>query len=285
MAKIHISEDVWRDLSHDQRILYHYCAGIDSGNIPDRHAKLKIGPLNHARWITLAARLLALYVRSEKPSKAQRRIVQFILHVYGPTWFQIKRSGQLSDSPKILHAAIKSCQHLKDEEVEMITRKVFSRTSYCLLPENFMFALLNEPSQRMKALSLIIESREARNHLRVRSVPQINWNAEDWWDLVELPDPSIHVEPPCVRSIPLEDLKKFKENPSNLSAYLPKLPSHSQSVERAVKLVSAASSVVYGEESRHKTIVIQSKCHKIRPAFESKGQYQAGFEELFCLTI
>jgi len=285
VAKIHLSEDVWKDLSHDQQILYHYCDGIDKGSMPDSHAKLKIGPLNHARWITLAARLLALYVRSKKPTKALTRIVQFILRVYGPTWFQIKRSGQLSDSPKILHSAIKSCQHLKDEEVEIITRKVFSRTSYCLLPENFMFALLNEPSQRTKALSLIIESRGISNHVRVRTVPQINWNAGDWWDLIELTDPSIHIEPPCMRLIPLDDLKNFKENPTSLSAYLPKLPSHSQSVERAVKLVSTACSVVYGEENRHKTIVTQSKCHEIRPAFESKGQYQAGFEKLFTMEL
>ena len=151
---------------------------------------------------TLAARSLALYVRSQKPFKGLRRTVQFILHVYGPTWFQIKRSCQLSDSPKILHAADpSSCQHLKEGEVEMITRKVFSRSSYCLLSENFMFVLLNEPSQRMKALFLAIESREVRNHFRVSSVLQINWNPKDWQDLVELTGLSINLEPPCMRLI------------------------------------------------------------------------------------
>lgn len=56
-----LEDGVLKDLSVHQRLLFDYCKGIGSGNIENRWGTHKIGPLNHARWLTLAIRLLCLY--------------------------------------------------------------------------------------------------------------------------------------------------------------------------------------------------------------------------------
>ena len=59
---------------------------------------------------------------------------------------------------------------------------------------------------------------------------------------------------------------------------LPDFPSHAQSVEHAVKLVSEASSFVYGLEARHKYILTKVKRRKLRPAFKSKSEYTFNYQ-------
>jgi len=61
---------------------------------------------------------------------------------------------------------------------------------------------------------------------------------------------------------------------------LPDLPSHSQSVERAVKLTSEASAIVYGQESRHRHIIAKVASHQMRPAFDSKGSYAESYDDI-----
>ena len=54
---------------------------------------------------------------------------------------------------------------------------------------------------------------------------------------------------------------------------LPDLPSHSQAMERAVKLTTEASQTVYGFEARHQHITVKVLSQKLRTAFLSKGFY------------
>ena len=54
-------DEVLNDLSTDQRLLMKYVKGVSNGRVENRFASWKIGPLNHARWLTLAIRLLCLY--------------------------------------------------------------------------------------------------------------------------------------------------------------------------------------------------------------------------------
>ena len=59
------------------------------------------------------------------------------------------------------------------------------------------------------------------------------------------------------------------------------LPSHSQSVERCVKLVSEASHYVYGFENRHKSILAKVFSGQKRPEFTSKGYYCQDYDDIF----
>jgi hypothetical protein len=53
----------------------------------------------------------------------------------------------------------------------------------------------------------------------------------------------------------------------------PSFPLHSQSVERAVKLTSEASTTSYIWEKRHNSIVAKNKSRAERPEFRTKQDY------------
>ncbi|KAG7173642.1 hypothetical protein Hamer_G027326, partial [Homarus americanus] len=77
-----------------------------------------------------------------------------------------------------------------------------------------------------------------------RKVPPINVNATKLSELVDL---SLEVlEPPLTTSLTSQELRNLKETPMQV----PKWPSHTQSVERCVKMVTEAAGYVYSHERR-----------------------------------
>ncbi len=73
-----------------------------------------------------------------------------------------------------------------------------------------------------------------------------------------------------------ENGSKILKKPKDLNA-----TSHSQGVERAVKLVTEASQSVYGFEARHQHIFAKVLCQQLRPAFSSKGSYMELFDSIY----
>jgi len=53
-----------------------------TGVVPDSLKDQKPGPLNHARWLTLALRILIYYTRNGNPSANLIRMVKFVVQVY-----------------------------------------------------------------------------------------------------------------------------------------------------------------------------------------------------------
>ena len=62
---------------------------------------------------------------------------------------------------------------------------------------------------------------------------------------------------------------------------LPDLPSHSQAMERAVKLTTEASQTVYGFEGRHQHVTAEVLSQKLSTAFLSKGSYREQFDSIY----
>ena len=130
---------------------------------------------------------------------------------------------------------------------------------------------------RNKAIDMILQMREKLNQgeqptlTGKKRMPAINFEAEDWSTLVDLKSITGYFEPPFTQDIDSEDLRNALDTDSPLQ--FPTLPAHSQSVERAVKLVSEASAHVYGTEGRHRHILVRLKSRKARPSFGSKGSY------------
>ena len=77
-----------------------------------------------------------------------------------------------------------------------------------------------------------------------------------------------------------EDIQTLTAN--NFKPNINDLPYHSKSVERNAKLVSEASRISYGFESRHKGIIAKALSRNLRPSFSSKGDYCQSYEELNC---
>jgi len=272
-------DEVRGDLSNDQRLLFEYCRIVVTGQIsPWVHRK--IGPLNHSRWLTLAIRLLCLYTRSDAPSTELRFIVNFIVNVYGPTWFAIKRSSCLKDMPQILFDVVRKLTCYEDDvELLSVIKKTIQRNAYCLLSNNFIYSLIasSEVEVRNIGWKYVLEARRSRKPKFSKKTPSINWQAEHWTRLV--PSQELSLEPNETMRISDDLIERYITTGQSFD--LPSYPSHSQSVERSVQLVSTASRQFYGEESRHRSILCKLLSRELRPVFQSKGSYQSSYEELF----
>ena len=97
-----VFEEVLNDLSTDQHLLYEYIKRIGVGEVDQKYASWKIGPIYHARWLTLATRLLVVYSREKSPSENLIKLVYYIVKVYAPNGFAFKFSSKLHESPRIL---------------------------------------------------------------------------------------------------------------------------------------------------------------------------------------
>ncbi|GBN15668.1 hypothetical protein AVEN_55912-1 [Araneus ventricosus] len=78
-------------LSIGQQYLLDISNAITLGNCPEDLANRDPGPLFHSRWLTAANRVLSLYLRSSDSSGNLTEIISFILKLYMPVWFAIKK--------------------------------------------------------------------------------------------------------------------------------------------------------------------------------------------------
>ena len=92
-------------LSSDLRLLYEYTFGISRDKVDPRFASWKIGPLNQARWLTLAIRPMCLWTRgaySQNLSTKLYSLINFIVNVYAICWFDIKKKVTSSITSKFI---------------------------------------------------------------------------------------------------------------------------------------------------------------------------------------
>lgn len=112
-----------------------------------------------------------------------------------------------------------------------------------------------------------------------RKIPQVNnWNANHWCELIDLTAPDI-VEPPTTQHFADEEIQSLMD--TNIKPDIPDLPSHSQGVERSVKLVTEASHHVYGFQNRHRSSLTKVLSRKMRHSFMSKGHYSQSYDNVY----
>ena len=87
-------------LSGDQLYLYEICNAIKTGNFPHDLKMKSPGKLHHARWLTLANRVLRLYVSTPNPCNKLHDLVKIIMNCYAPGWFYIKFHPFVKDGLK-----------------------------------------------------------------------------------------------------------------------------------------------------------------------------------------
>ena len=142
--------------------------------------------------------------------------------------------------------------------------------------------LCDEEHVRIKGLQTILHIRDARDGSipePEKKIPNINWEASHWIDLIDLSEVDALREPATTRYLSHDDILAHID--MRTMPKLPPLPSHSQSVERSVKLVSEASRAVYGFDSRHKFILTKMLGREKRPFFWSKGNYKQNYDDIF----
>lgn len=279
---IQFPDDTLTDLSTDQRLLLEYIRGISSGTVDPRFAAWKIGPVNHARWLTLAIRLMCVWTRGVCPPELQDELyhaVKFIVEVYAVSWFEIKKDNEFSNQQQYIYNMIQRIKNQSDD-IQCVALKNLEHNAFALLPENMLYSMLksNDLAVRQAGLQKILSIRAGvPPKKRLKTITAINTDATHWSELINLSQHGI-CEPALTEHFSDSDLQNALENGTELK--LPDLPSHSQSVERAVKLTSEASVIACGLESRHRHILAKVASRQMRPAFESKGAYDESFDDI-----
>ena len=274
-----LDEEVARDLSTDQNLMYRYLKGIASGQLDQRTAKAQLGPLNHSRWLTLAVRILALYSRTVEPCMELKILANFVQQVYGPFWFEYKKAETFLEGPRILHKMAQSIVNMNfpvDTPAELKENVVneainpLRRNAFCCLGENFLLSMIYSKDEdlRMKGIDKVIALKGEPSLIHKVRPPVLNINARQWSEMVDL-ETLVSAVPAYLNKKSLEELEGMRDEPGEPPNY----PIHSQTVERAVKLVSEATKKSYNWDKQYMSILSTVKSRNERPMFGSKKDY------------
>ncbi|CAG4928614.1 unnamed protein product [Colias eurytheme] len=268
-----------QDLSSDQQYLYDICMAINCGHCSISLSKKNPGKIVHSRWLTMANRLLRLYVSTTSPTENLIHLVTFILNVYAPMWFFIKTKPTCIYGAKHLHKTIILSRYLP-EHLKMIVDPVIQRNGFFGHTENILLAMLGDERKNIRVLALrkILKARDsAVRGVREFKVPQLNFNAVDYIDIVIWNDVVV-TEPPILKNISTSIILECIETPEKIDHFiiplLKKYPCHTQATERCVKIVTEASAAVCGPIRRDGFIRTRLLSRKIMPVFETKKDYK-----------
>ena len=272
-----IEENIVNDLSTDQKYLFEISKAICSGNCAIDLSRRDPGRMVHSRWLTMANRVLRLYVGSESPSLNLKTLATYIVKEYAPMWFFIKSNSSCKDGARHLWRSIELSRYL-DEKVRDVVDAVIQRNGFFGHPENILLSMLSDERLNIRELGLrrILKARSnvltSSNVIRIFQVPPFNFQATNYIDLIDWQECDI-TEPPLIFKYSDEELRTFvaqKEVPE-----FERFPCHTQSVERGVKLVTEASAAVCGTDARDGFIRARIDSRKDMPYFNTKSDFVA----------
>lgn len=273
------------DLGTDQKYLFDICQAIINGTCSESMSKRNPGRLNHSRWLTTANRILRLYVASENPSEELLVLATFVMKVYAPMWFVIKSKPSCVYGAKHVFETIKLCRYLPDE-LKTVVYPVIQRNGYFGHPENLLISMLWDESSIIRKLAVlkILKARRNENSvggnssntvdIRKFTIPTFNFDATAYYDLIDWQNVS-YSEPPITKRLSEEQLWQIVEEPqSSAILHIKDYPCHTQAVERAIKLVTQASSTVCDKNRRDGVIRSTLESRNLMPKFETKKDFQ-----------
>ena len=271
-----IAEEYFSDLSSDRRYLAEMCNAVSTGICKPPLASRKPGKMAHSRWLTTASRALRLYFSTENPSKNLKLIVQFIMQVYAPMWFRIKKHHDILHAFLHVFETISRCQNLP-LQVKDIVLPVVERNAYGTHPESILCAMISSTNENYTELAWrrILRNRQEyvpSGTIRHFRVPKLNIKPCSYIDLIDWRETPVS-EPVFTASITTEKIKEMISKKKFIDVKIPALPCHTQSVERHIKLVTEAVSSVCDHENREGYIFNTLKSRATMPHFNSKSQW------------
>jgi len=265
------------DLSADQQYLNDICLAVQSGNCPAPLLHREPGKLVMSRWVTLANRVLRLYVASENPCDTLKIISEFIMKVYAPMWFAIKCKPSCKDGSKHLWMTIHKSRYLP-LELRAVVDRVIQRNGYFGNPKNILLSMLTDDRKHVRMLGLrrIMRAHASKEHnggVRIFEIPPLNFQADDYIDLIDWQQCSPLTEPPVMKSMSDAELEGLVRSNETTAVDFPHFPCHTQAVERCVKAVTEASKSVIGQEARDGLIRARNAARTVMPTFNTKCEY------------
>ena len=156
-------------LSKDQQYLLDISKAIKSGHCPEDLSIRDPGPLSHSKWLTVANRVLRLYISWPNPSENLKQIVIFILKSYMPVWFNIKKSKLFTDGPKHVFLAIQTSRYLSDDLLQVVN-PVIGHNAFFAHPEHLLLAMIIDDREHIRELGYrILKARQSASKKRLET--------------------------------------------------------------------------------------------------------------------
>ena len=144
-----IPESVLGGMSRDYVLLYRYAKAVISGVLPESLVSQKSGLLNHARWGTLAQRVLILYTRTESPCEEFKLMVTFIVQVYCVILYESSHKSKFTcGAPHLFH--MMKLVLTQSERVQQIAMPVVQNNAYYAHPENILVAMVEDREEAVR---------------------------------------------------------------------------------------------------------------------------------------
>ena len=176
-----LTEDITIEkLTSDQNYLLHICKAVSTGDCDAGLAERHPGKLHHARWLTAANRILRLYIATSNSLETLQTFVQYIMNVYAPIWFNIKKNPSCVEGGRHLWILLSAsrCMELKYRK---IIDPVLQRNASFAHPENIHLSMISDDNPDMRTLgwrrNLKARTSSSPNVIREFTVPEINVNA------------------------------------------------------------------------------------------------------------
>lgn len=265
------------ELSTDQKYLLDIYREVSRGSCSSALAARNPGKMAHSRWLTTANRILRLYVSTAEPSSSLIEIVRYIMTVYAPIWFKVKKNSSFTEGAKHFFEMMRLSQTLP-KRCKTIINKVLHRNAFFAHPENILISMIHDKEQHVRELGWrrIIKARSKQSpegEVRSFAVPELIYDSQNYYGMINWQKTEV-TEPPVTRTIPDAQINEFIKTGDQPEGLIPLFPCHTQAVERLIKLVTDASASVSGREKRDG--FIRSRLHsrtKI-PRFETKKDYR-----------
>ena len=134
-----VPSSVIDELSADQYYGYRICMAVMMGpSAINKDLKLlKVGGLSHARWLTLACRILQYCISVEHPSISLATLAEFCIKVYFPNWFEIKNKHRITDGAKNFYTMVQRVLLYPNKKVTQIALKVLKRNCFLHTKKTF----------------------------------------------------------------------------------------------------------------------------------------------------
>ena len=181
-----------QEYSTDSKYLYDMAHAISNGVVSVDLANIKPGKIVHSRWLTKAARLLRLYVTMKNPAENLRILVEFIIKVYVPMYFNIKYYNSVVYGSVIFCKYITWSQFL-EQNLRNIVNQVIKNNSYFAHSENVLLSMLFDDRKEMRdsAIKKILRYRDNVDdslELRDYNKPDIDFQCSDYTNMIDLND-------------------------------------------------------------------------------------------------
>lgn len=259
------------DLRDDQSMLYELVSAHLNGDFDHKVFNRKSSGVHNARWLGWAIRIMQVYSFCDDPSEIPHLndLVEFIVKVYCPVFFLIKRNPTIAYGSKHFFELVRRSRYLKGKPLEVVNKSLIEN-SYFAHSELIIVGLLAEPKTKTRAIELIKRARtnellnrtklneelrkkdknanfEVRHFIKPST---LNWEASTFDELLDLSEDSNLWEPPITRDEPIENLPGF---------IVLNYPCHTQAVERIVKETSSESLRSCEQYRRNADIVCRLK--------------------------